>query len=153
MMTSSNGNMFRVTGSLCAGNSPVTGKFPPQRPVTRSFDIFFDLRLNKWSNKQSWRQWFEMPSSSLWCHCNEMWWVVLNWCIDHVVFRVNAVISSLQSATGYTRNVDEKDQITLFWIACIRISPTICVAKSKSAGQTQWYLNKTYLISNEIIDV
>ena len=46
MMTSSNGNIFRVTG-LCAGNSPVTGEFSAQRPVTRSFDVFFDLRLNK----------------------------------------------------------------------------------------------------------
>ena len=45
-MTSSNGKIFRVTG-LCAGNSPVTGEFPAQRPVTRSFDLFFDLRLNK----------------------------------------------------------------------------------------------------------
>ena len=32
---------------LCAGNSPVTGEFPSQRPVTRSFDVFFDLCLNK----------------------------------------------------------------------------------------------------------
>ena len=32
---------------LCAGNSPVNGEFPAQRPVTRSFEIFFDLRLNK----------------------------------------------------------------------------------------------------------
>ena len=32
---------------FCAGNSPVTGEFPSQRPVTRSFDVFFDLRLNK----------------------------------------------------------------------------------------------------------
>ena len=45
MMTSSNGKIFRVTG-LCAGNSPVTGEFPAQRPVTRSFDVFFDLRLS-----------------------------------------------------------------------------------------------------------
>ena len=46
MMTSSNGNSFRVTG-LCAGNSPVTGEFPSQRPVTWNFDISFDQRLNK----------------------------------------------------------------------------------------------------------
>ena len=46
MMTSSNGNIFRVTGPLC-GKTPVTGDFPSQRPVTRSFDVFFDLRLNK----------------------------------------------------------------------------------------------------------
>ena len=42
MMTSSNGNIFRVTGPLCG-----TGEFPAQRPVTRSFDVYFDLRLNK----------------------------------------------------------------------------------------------------------
>ena len=46
-MTSSNGNIFRVTGHLCAGNSPVSGEFPAQMPVTRSFDVFFDLRLYK----------------------------------------------------------------------------------------------------------
>ena len=53
MMTSSNGNIFHVTG-LCAGNSPVTGEFPSQRLVTRSFGVFFDLRLNKRLSKQSW---------------------------------------------------------------------------------------------------
>ena len=44
MMTSSNGKIFRVTG-FCAGHSSVTDEFPAQRPVTRSFDVFFDLRL------------------------------------------------------------------------------------------------------------
>ena len=52
MMTSSSGNILRVVGH-CAGNSPVTGGFPSQRPVTRSFDVFFDLRLNKRLSKQS----------------------------------------------------------------------------------------------------
>ena len=33
--------------ALCVRNSPVTGEFPSQRPVTRSFDVFFDLCLNK----------------------------------------------------------------------------------------------------------
>ena len=33
--------------AICAGNSPVAGDFPTQRPVTRSFDVFFALRLNK----------------------------------------------------------------------------------------------------------
>ena len=71
MMTSSNGDIFRVTGP-CAGNLPVTGEFPAQRPVTRSFDIFFDLRLNKRLSKQSWGWWFDMPSRSLCRHCNGM---------------------------------------------------------------------------------
>ena len=69
MMTSSNGNIFRVTGHLC-GNSPVTGEFPTQRPVTRSFDVFFDLRLNKRFSKQSWGWWFETLSCPLWRHPN-----------------------------------------------------------------------------------
>ena len=51
--------------------SPVTGEFPAQRPVTRSFGVFFDLRLNKRLSKQCWCWWFETPSSSLWPHCNE----------------------------------------------------------------------------------
>ena len=38
--------------------------------VTRSFDVFFDLRLNKRLSKQSRRRWFETPSRSLWRHCN-----------------------------------------------------------------------------------
>ena len=40
---------FSASLAICAGNSPVTGEF--QRPVTRSFDVFFDLLLNKrWVN-------------------------------------------------------------------------------------------------------
>ena len=57
---------FSALLTICAGNSSVTGEFPSQRPVTRSFDVFFDLRLNKRSSKQSWGWWFETPSCSLW---------------------------------------------------------------------------------------
>ena len=50
MMTSSNENIFRVTGFFVE-NSSVPGEFPAQRPVTRSFDVFFDLRwINGWVN-------------------------------------------------------------------------------------------------------
>ena len=55
-MTSSNGNIFRVTGPLCGEfNGP--GEFPTQRPVTQSFD--------------PWGWWFETPSWSLWRQCND----------------------------------------------------------------------------------
>ena len=62
---------FSALPALCAGNSPVTGEFPSQRPVTQSFGVSFDLRLNKRLSKQSrgWR--FETPSRSLSHHCNE----------------------------------------------------------------------------------
>ena len=52
MMTSSNGNIFRITGHLC-GEFTGPGEFPAQRPVTWSFDVFFDMRLNKRLSKQS----------------------------------------------------------------------------------------------------
>ena len=58
--------------AICAGKSPVTGEFPAQRPVTRSFDVFFDLRLNKRLSKQSWGWWFETLSHPLWRHRNEL---------------------------------------------------------------------------------
>ena len=62
---------FSALLAICAGNSPATGEFPAQRPVTRSFDVFFDLRLNKRLSKQWWGWWFETSSRSLWRHCNE----------------------------------------------------------------------------------
>ena len=61
---------FSALLALCAGNSPITGEFPSQRPVALNFKVFFDLRLNKWLSKQSRRRWFETPSRSLWRHCN-----------------------------------------------------------------------------------
>ena len=56
--------------AICAGNSPAPGEFPAQRPVTRSFDVFFDLRLNKRLSKHSWGWWFETPPCPLWRHSN-----------------------------------------------------------------------------------
>ena len=69
MMTTSIGNISALL-ALCAGNSPVTGEFPSQRPVRRSFDVFFDLRLNQRLSKQTQGWWFETPSYLLWRHCN-----------------------------------------------------------------------------------
>ena len=55
---------FSALLALCAGNSPVLG------PVTRSFVVFFDLRLNQQLSKRGRRRWFETPSRPLWRHCN-----------------------------------------------------------------------------------
>ena len=76
---------FSALLALYAGNSPVTGEFFSQRPVTRSFDVPFDLRLNKWLGKQSWGWWFETPPGPLWHHHNEWVEQVSEW---HVVPQV-----------------------------------------------------------------
>ena len=58
--------------ALCEGNPPVTGGFPSQRPVTRSFGVFFDPPFNNRLSQQSRHRWFETPSRSLWRHY--IWW-------------------------------------------------------------------------------
>ena len=68
MMTSSNGNIFRVTGHLC-------GEFTGTRWIlrTKASDAelwFYYLRPNKLLSKQSWGWWFETPSCPLWRHRN-----------------------------------------------------------------------------------
>ena len=84
---------FSALLAICAGNSPVTGEFPAQRPVTRSFDVFFDVRLKKRLSKESWGWWSETPSLPLWRHSNAychagrfpgMWQhshIIFTWCI------------------------------------------------------------------------
>ena len=79
MMTSSNGNIFRVTGPLC-GEFTGPGEIPTQRPVTRSFDVFFDRRLNKRLSKQPRGWWLETLSCSLWRQSNGLHFCLLLFC-------------------------------------------------------------------------
>ena len=69
MMTSSNGNIFRVTGHLCG---EISGHrwIPHTKASDGSLVVFFDLRLNKRLNKQSWGWCFETLSRPLWRHSN-----------------------------------------------------------------------------------
>ena len=76
MMTSSNGNIFRVTGHLCGEfTSPVNGEVPAQRPVTRSFGISLICAWRK-VEKTMYGWWFETPSRSLWRHSYACDWIV-----------------------------------------------------------------------------
>ena len=74
---------FSALLAICAGNSPVTGEFPSQRPVTRSCGVFFDLRLNKRLCKQLLGWWFEVPLGSLLHHCNNEWLDTSQICLSH----------------------------------------------------------------------
>ena len=71
---------FSALLAICAGNSPVHGEFPAQRPVTRNFDVYFDMHPNNRLSKQSWGWWFETQSRPLWRHRNDVdstmsqWW-------------------------------------------------------------------------------
>ena len=103
-MTSSNGNIFRVTGHLCG---EFTGEFPTQRPVTRSFDVYFDLRPNKRLSKQSLGWWFEPLSPLLWRHRNGDYAhgspSVFVWCCILLRFNLVKFIDVLHSSYSLKR--------------------------------------------------
>ena len=105
---------FSALLALCAGNSPVTGEFPSQRPVTRSFGVSFHLHLNKWLSKQSWGWWSETPSRPLWRHYNGTW-----------LMRPSCIIS-LQ---GFARKSNR-----LAWLPR-RDLPTYCPRSSTTGSQ------------------
>ena len=94
MKTSSHRNLSQLL-TLCARNSLVTNEFPSQRSVARSFDVFFDLRLNKRLSKQSTRRWFETPWRSLWRHCNVILMLIIH---VFIYWRLSAIVclNSLQ---------------------------------------------------------
>ena len=88
---------FSALLAICAGNSPVTGEFPTQRPVRRSFGVFFDLCLNKLLSKQWWGWLFETPSHPLWRHCNVM---LHYFCPQTLLFKCLRVKCARSLSTG-----------------------------------------------------
>ena len=95
--TSSNGNIFRGTGPLWG-----------QRQVTRSFHVYFDLRLNKRLSKQSIRRWVETPSRWLWHRCNAHW-----------------IKKQSGDSAELCRNLYCFDE-TAFWLICpINVNPVV----------------------------
>ena len=122
---------FSVLLALCAGNSPVNGEFPLQRPVTRSFDIFFDLRLNKRLSKRSWGWWFEMPSCLLWCHCNVMWKFML---LAATLWRYD--METLSHRWAFVRGITP---VTIIYIFINHQTP-ICFTLFKSSVHVMAYI-------------
>ena len=123
MMTSSNGNIFRVTGLLC-GEFTGPGEFPAQRPVARSFDVFFDLRPNKRLSKQPWGWWFETPSWSLWRQrqCNGRLWAVkwvlaikLNQFRDRHVTRTDKEWKQFRKETEQKCHLKRDNKVCVYW--------------------------------------
>ena len=88
---------FSALLAICAGKSPVTGEFPAQRPVTRSFDVFFDLRLNNDLRRH--------------CHITIMVWWGLASCVliisDWESYRAPSVSHSTDIFKGCSTRNDE----------------------------------------------
>ena len=118
--------------AICAGNSPVPGEFSAQRPVTRSFDVFFDLRPNKRLSKQSWGRWFETLSRSLWHHNNVLFSfrlpadVIQNGRKDLAIFRGVSSVEKEDHPSAYSWFSDTHD----FYFGITQRPPTAVVSVS-----------------------
>ena len=114
MMTSSNGNIFHVTGPLC-------GEFTVHRwiPLTKASDVEFWCFLwsapNKCLSKQSWGWWFGTPLCHSWRHCDDFIWYVLmqfetkcyinrSLIIKHILLTREHKLLPINSATNYYRS-------------------------------------------------
>ena len=119
MMTSSNENIFFVTG-------PLRGEFTSdQRPVTQSFDALFDMHLNKQLRKQWRRWWFETPLHSLWRHCNgKIWWcqyiILTSYCANNIIVVASGISPKYQSSRSL-HHQGRQNISNYTWYICIYI--------------------------------
>ena len=109
---------FSALLALCVGNSPASGEFPAQRPVTRSFDVFFDLCLIKRLSKHSRSWWFETLSRPLWRHCNVLCITlpVYMSCVISQSIHFHFIAAKVKSSSDW--NYSSKKQtrtMTAFW--------------------------------------
>ena len=92
---------------LCEGNPMVIGGFPSQRPVMRSFGVFFDL---------CWNVWFETQSCSIRRHCNDNKIMCVDmWCnanMRHWYCDVTLIICSCTHTIWYKVDIHQYLSIT-----------------------------------------
>ena len=94
---------------------------PSQRPVTRSFDVFFSLRLNKQLSKQSWGLWFETPKYPLWRHCAGAWPAVVT------------TITFTYTGNGYNHDLSK------IWVKKPKVHFAGCSGKSEKKANPEWW--------------
>ena len=103
---------FSALLAICAGNSPVTSELPAQRPVTRSFDVFFDRGLNKRLSKRSGGWWFGTPPRPLWRQRNDV----------HGYWNVRSVYVDELGHHWFRYDIPEMEFIGHWWIPLAKAS-------------------------------
>ena len=128
--------IFSTLLAICAGNSPVPSEFPTQRPVTRSFDVYFDMRPDKRLSKQSWGWWFETLSHSLWRHRNGQ-----------------AVILIRPQHVNGLNKLKKTDNISIFFFVWGHLASCFCDAYLGSCGMpAHGHMTATGLTLNLTLD-
>ena len=120
---------FSALLAFCAGNSPVPGEFPTQRPVTQSFDVFFDPRVNKRLSKQPWGWWFETLSCPLWRHRD----------VCTLLYSTSAVGLALKVSTHWNKNV-----VILTKFSSLAALEVVTLTTSSAASDDNFIKMKTF---------
>ena len=134
---------FSASLAICAGNSPVPGEFPTQRPVTRSFDVYFDLHPNERLSKQSWGWWYETLSWSLWRHCNDG--------VIHKCIRPLSIICIMKILCTWKKCLQEDTIILAFTkrVRCLIYNERICVLLKK--GVFYWTSKSAISVEKQVL--
>ena len=117
-------------------------------PMTRSFDVFFDLRLNKRLSKESWGWWFEMLLRPLWRHCNAIW---LWWqsSLAFIITRINMFKTKFVLSSARPQASEECSLISTS--LCSTAKPITTLAPKIppiDVGWQQWNYSEKYLPAN-----
>ena len=142
---------FSALLAICAGNSPVNGEFPIQRPVTRSFDVFCHLRLNKQLSKQSWGRWFETLLRPLRRHCNGQYFCRAIWHISQRLEYLNSCSCEFQASM-----IGSKSYCILNWVQgnCSSLTHVVSiVCKARVATSLWYYLNAILRSADNLMDL
>ena len=105
---------FSASLAICAGNSPVPGEFPAQKPETRSFD----LHLNKRLSKQSCGCWFKMISRPLWRHCND---TIVSFHVVPLISifkKPSIILTTRASQWVHIKSICEEINHAITWLLC-----------------------------------
>ena len=131
---------FSALLAICAGNSLVTGEFTDRRPVSRSFDVFFDLRLNKRLSKQSRGWWFETPLRPWWRHSN------LHMAISMAPsWKCLIITSIMMSWHNWTHLHIATLMTSWYWLPCLRIATIMALSRLCLSNTQGWGTRTLYL--------
>ena len=109
---------FSALLAICAGNSPVPGEFPTQRPMTRSFDVYFDLCPNKRLSKQARGLWFETQSRPL--------YIIVMWKLD------GCLLAASHYQCPYGPAAHNVYVVRTFWM------PNVCGMQANEINLVRW---------------
>ena len=130
--------------------SPVNS--PHKGPVTQSFDVFFDLCLNKRLSKQSWGWWFKTLSSPFWRHCN-VWYFFRKTSLEIITSLMEMmpqlIVTNVHAAGRHCKMIHYRKTQTADWT--IRILHTQNIRRTENSAQASWkFCTVTHFNKNQV---